>query len=147
MLWYSWINPNIHHLGVKSRVLYSGADLVATHDSKAGEWWWLCMMNSNLKLAKPFIILTMRHREGWDSLKCPNHTKLTQSWYEKWASAKPSLTPPPLLKNTLWCPFWTSYSNLNHLQPFIILIVRCWKGWDAVIFLNQSKHTPSWCEK
>ena len=24
--------------------------------------------------------------------------------------------------------------------------MRHWKGWDAVNFLNQSKHAPSWCE-
>ena len=25
--------------------------------------------------------------------------------------------------------------------------MRHWNGWDAVIGLNQSKVTPSWCEK
>ena len=36
--------------------------------------------------------------------------------------------------------------NLNLLKPFIILMVRDWKGWDAVKCLNQSKNTPSWCD-
>ena len=76
------------------KVGYSGADLVATHDSKAGEWWWLCMMNSNLNLAKPFIILIMRHWKGWDAVNYPNQSELTQSWCEKCARAKSTLTPP-----------------------------------------------------
>ena len=52
------------------------------------------MMNSNLSLAKPFNILIVREWKGWDAVNCPNHSKLTQSWCEKWKRAKPTLTPP-----------------------------------------------------
>ena len=52
------------------------------------------MVNSNLKLAHPFIIHTpMRHSWGWDAVNCPNQSKLTQPWCEKWITAKPTLTP------------------------------------------------------
>ena len=51
-------------------------------------------MNSNLNLAKPFIILIVREWKGWGAVNCPNQSKLTQSWYEKWTRAKPFLTPP-----------------------------------------------------
>ena len=50
--------------------------------SKAGVWWWLYMMNSNLNLAKPFIILSMRHWKGWDAGNGLNQSKHTPSWCE-----------------------------------------------------------------
>ena len=34
------------------------------------------------------------------------------------------LLPHPWLKNTLWLPFESPHTNLNLLQPFIILIIR-----------------------
>eukprot|EP00956_Cyclotella_meneghiniana_P026446 scaffold57172_cov34-Cyclotella_meneghiniana.AAC.1 len=37
--------------------------------------------------------------------------------------------------------------SLHLLQPFIILIVTHWKGWDAVNCLNQSAPTQSGFEK
>ena len=91
MLWNSWINPNILHLGVKCRV--TGAKIVTTHNSKDGVWWWLYMTDSNLNLAKPIIILVMRHDKSWDAENCLNQSKLTQSWREKWTRARPTLTP------------------------------------------------------
>ena len=75
--------------------------IVTTPDSKTGAWWWLWMMNSNLNLAKPFIILTMRHWKGWDAVNCPNEYKLTQSWGEKGTRAKPTLTPPVTEKHVV----------------------------------------------
>ena len=92
MLWNSWINPNILHLGVKHRVLEPQID--TTHDLKGKVWWWLWMMNSNLNLAQPYIIPTMRHWKGWDAMNCSNQSKLKQSWCEKQTRAKPTLTPP-----------------------------------------------------
>ena len=47
---------------------------------KAGVWWWLYMMNSNLNLVIPFIIVIMRYWKGWDAVNCPNQSKHTQSW-------------------------------------------------------------------
>ena len=32
--------------------------------------------------------------ECWVALNCPNQSKLTQSWCEKWARTNPTLTPP-----------------------------------------------------
>eukprot|EP00956_Cyclotella_meneghiniana_P024656 scaffold49792_cov63-Cyclotella_meneghiniana.AAC.1 len=51
-------------------------------------------MNSNLNLAKPFIMLMMKEGRGWDAVKCPNQSKLTQSWCQKWTRVIPTLTPP-----------------------------------------------------
>ena len=91
----------ITHTILVWKVGYSGADLVATHNSKAGEWWWLCMMNSNLNHAKPFNIHMVREWKVWDAVNCPNQSKLTQSWCEKWARAKPTLTPPAPQKHVV----------------------------------------------
>ena len=52
------------------------------------------MMNSNLNLAKPIIILMTRELKGWDAVNRPNQSKLTQSCCEKWNAGKPTLTPP-----------------------------------------------------
>ena len=72
-----------------------GAEIVTTHGSIARVWSLLWMkMNSNLVLAKPFIILMVREWKGWDAVICSNKSKLTQSWCEKWTRAKPTLTPP-----------------------------------------------------
>ena len=38
-------------------------------------------------------------------------------------------------------------SNLNHISPFSILMVKDWKGWDAVNCMNLSIHTHSGCKK
>ena len=37
--------------------------------------------------------------------------------------------------------------DLNLAQPFIILTLRHWKGWDAVNCPNKSAVTQSWCQK
>ena len=37
-------------------------------------------------------------------------------------------------------------SNMNIVKPFIILIIRYWKGRDAVNCPNQSKLTQSRCQ-
>ena len=43
----------------------------------------------------------MRHWKGWDAVNCPNESKLTQSWGEKWTRAKPTLTPPVTEKHVV----------------------------------------------
>ena len=68
---------------------------------KAGAWWLLYMMNSNLNLVQPFIILIMRYWKGWDAVNCPNQSKHTESWGEKWIGAQPTLTPPVTGKTIL----------------------------------------------
>ena len=74
--------------------LGTGAEIVTTHNSKARVWRWLWMMNSNLNHDKPFIIPMVREWKGWDAVNCPNQSKLTQSWCEKWNTGKTTLTPP-----------------------------------------------------
>ena len=51
------------------------------------------MMDSNLNLAKPFIILIMRHWNGWDAVNGLNQSKVTPSWCEKWNTAKVNFNP------------------------------------------------------
>ena len=58
-------------------------------------------MNSNLNLAKPFIILMMREWKSWDAVNCPNQSKLTESWCQKWNAGKPTLTPPVTEKHVV----------------------------------------------
>ena len=70
-------SQNSHHPQVKSR----GVVMV------------MWMMNSNLNLAKPFIILTMRHWQCWDAVNCLNQSKLTKSWCEKWPRANANFDP------------------------------------------------------
>ena len=36
----------------------------------------------------------VREWKGWDAVNCPNQSKLTQSWCQKWNAGKPTLTPP-----------------------------------------------------
>ena len=69
------------------------AKIVTTRDSKAGVWPWLDMKDSNLNLAQPFIILTMRHWKGWDAVNCPNLSKATQWWRQKQNTCQANFTP------------------------------------------------------
>ena len=46
----------------------------------------------------------------------------------------------------MWRPSLQPHTNLNLLQPFIILIMRDWKGGAALKWLNQSVHAQSQCE-
>ena len=49
-------------------------------------------------------------------------------------------------KVRVWRWLWMMNSNLNLVQPFIIHMMRHWKGQADVNCLNQSKLTQSWCE-
>ena len=59
----------------------------------------------------------------------------------------PNFSSPVTQKPRVWWRWWRMNSNLNLLQPFIILIMTHWKGWDAVNCLNQSAPTQSEFEK
>ena len=50
-------------------------------------------MNSNLNLAQPFIILMVRHWNGWDAMNFLNQSINTQSWYEKWNTGQANFSP------------------------------------------------------
>ena len=61
---------------------------------------------------------------------------------------EPKLSTTHNSKACLWRWLYVMNSNLNLAKPFNILMVREWKGWDAVNCPNQqSKLTQSWCEK
>ena len=130
MLWNSWTNPNILHLGVKCKG--PGAESVTTNDSKARLWRRFYMMKSNLILAQPFIIHTMRHWKGWDAVNCPNKSKLTQSWCEKLTRSVPTLTPPVTEKKVAVTISDPIYQSQPSPTIHYMLIMRSWKGWDAV---------------
>ena len=114
-------------------------------------------MNSNLKLAKPFIILTMRHWKGWDAGNRPNQSTLTQSWCEKWTRVQPTLTPSVTKKHvvvTILEPMYQSppspaihytynekleglrcCENLESIQTHSILV------WN-IRHLSRNRHHP-----
>ena len=68
-----WINPNIHHLGLKR--MRPRAEIDTTRDSKVRVWWWLCMMNSNINHVQLFIIHIMRCWKGQVGVNCLNQSK------------------------------------------------------------------------
>ena len=84
---------------MKHRIFW--AYFVTTRYSKAGVWWWLYTMNSNLNLAKPFIILIMRHWKGQAAVKFLNQSKVIQSWCEKRRRAKPTFPPTQTQKQVV----------------------------------------------
>ena len=78
--------------------------------------WWSYMMESDLNLAQPFIILTFRHWKGWDAVNCPNKLAVTKSWCQKWNTGQAYFNPTSDLKHvvvTIWefryqsQPSWT----------------------------------------
>ena len=84
---------------------------------KATVWHWLWMMNSNLNLAKPFIILMVREWKGCDAVNWPNQSKVTQSWCEKWGFGA-EIIPHPSLKNQ---PAVTVLVNELQSQPCLAI--------------------------
>ena len=148
----------------------------------------------------------VREWKGWDAVNCPNQSKLTESWCQKWKTGKSTLTPSMTEKHivvTIWEPTHQSqssptihYTNNEKLEgsrcchllesirkhtilvwnvgywswschhPWlksrgVVMVVHDelksqpfktihytynemrWKGWNAVIFFDQSKYTPS----
>ena len=89
----------------------------------------------------------MRQWKGQANANCLNQSKHTPSWCEI-LRAKLLHFSTCDSKVRMWWWLWTMSTNLNHVQSFIILMMRHWKGQANVICLNhQSKHTQSWCEK
>ena len=126
-----WLNQsiNMHHLGVECRVLEAKkSKVVATHDSKVGVWLWLWRMNSNLNLAKPFDILLVREWKGWDAVNCMDQSKLTQSWCQKWRSAKPTFTPPAPQKHIVMTILEPTYQS-QPSQTIHHTYDDRWEGW------------------
>ena len=143
MLWWSWINPNILHLGVKKRVLERILLQPRTQKPMCGDGytWWIQI--STLQDYSSYLQWDIERVEMlWIAQISPNSLNLGV----KSGQGPSQLWPPPWLKSTLWWPFHSPYTSLNLLPPFIILLMRSWKGQDAANLLNQSKHTPSWCE-
>eukprot|EP00956_Cyclotella_meneghiniana_P001894 scaffold2066_cov68-Cyclotella_meneghiniana.AAC.1 len=120
-----------------------------------GLWQKYETRKSNLIIVPPFIILMMR---DWDDSaavilvqscsdttanKCkgPNSLNLgVEGWKQK-----PTLYPSHYSKVSLWCPFHTRKSNLITVPSFIILMMRDCDGLAAVILVQRSKLTQSWC--
>ena len=79
-------------------------------------------------------------------MNCLNQSKLTESWCQKWTRAKPTLAPTMTEKHvvvTILEP-----THLSQPPPTIHYTYneKLDKGQNAVIFLNQSENTQSWCE-
>ena len=119
----------------------TGAEIVTTHNSKARVWCWLWMMNSNLNLAKPSIILMVRKRNGWDAVNCPNVSKPTQSWCERWTTAKPTLTPPVTETHVVVTIIEHTYQShssptIHHMHNVNLEGLRC---YEIVESINPNK--------
>ena len=147
--WESWdalifLNQSkTHNLGVKCRRFF--IIIVTTRYSKARVWWWLWRMSSNLNLLQPFIILIIRYWKGWDAVNCPNQSKLTQSWCQKWKTGKPTLTPPVTEKHVMV----TTLEPTHQSQPSPSIHYTYWEVKRVHMLWYSSinpKHTQYWCE-
>ena len=83
----------------------------------------------------------MRHWKGWDAVNCPNESKLTQSWGEKWTRAKPTLTPPVTEKHvvvTILEPTQQSPPSptIHHMYNEKLEGLRCCENLESI-----QKHT------
>ena len=76
--------------------------------------------------------------EGLGCCELPESVSTHTIWVRKVSTAPSQICTLSELENRLWWPFLCPYTNLNHVKPFIILVKRDWKGWDAVKWLNKS---------
>ena len=67
-------------------------------------------------------------------------------WFEKWLYKPGQICTHSWLENRLYWPFYGTNSNLNPVQPFIILTMRHWNGQAGMNCLNQLQNKQSWCE-
>ena len=131
MLWYSRFNPNILHLGVERKVLESkqlSPPLTQKPECGDGCGWQIqisTLHNHSIYLQWGIGRVEML----WIAQISPNSLSLGV----RSGRGLSKLCPPPWLKIMLWWPFQSPYTNLHLLQPFIILIMRSWKGGDVMI--------------
>ena len=126
MLWNSWINPNIVHLGMKRIVglsrNYHHPWLKSQGVVMVCGWW---IQISSLQNHSLYIQWDIQRVEMlWTAPINPNSLNLgVKSW-----QGLCQLWPHLWLEKRLRWPFQSPYTNLNLLQPFIMLIMRSWKG-------------------
>ena len=108
---------------------------------------WMMNSNLNLILAKPLII----RLRCWELPKSvQSHSILVSKAEKGHANFDPTHD-----RNTRFGDHYRARTNLNLAKPFIILIMRHWKGWDAVFswinpniqnlgYWSQNRHHPSW---
>ena len=128
------------YFGVERRVLEPKLSPPTSRKPGCGDgcgWWIQISSLQNHSLYSQWDI--GRVELMWIARISPNSLNLDV----KSGRGPSQVCPHPWLKNMLWWPFQSPYTNLNLLQPFIILMMRSWKGQVGVKFFNQSKHTPS----
>ena len=79
----------------------------------------------------------MRYWKGWDAVNCPNQSKHTESWGEKWRGAKPTLTPPVTGKKRCGYHFraHTAISTISNHSSYLKWDVgRVEMLWDSWIY-------------
>ena len=143
MLWYSLITPK-HTILVWNEGYWSQN----CHHRllRAGVWWWLWRMSSNLNLLQPFIILIIRYWKGQDAMNCPHQSKLTESWCERWKTGKPTLDQPAKTEKhvvvTILEPTHESQPSptIHHTYNEKLKGLRCCD------ILRSIQNTQSWCE-
>ena len=111
LLWNGCTQPNSPNLGVEYGDL--NAKIVPIYVSQVSLGWSFQMINSNLNLVSPFVILMMRYWYRQAAVKWVHTSKLTQSCCGRDLSAK--IVPTHDLKVSLGWSFWRLNSNLNLL--------------------------------
>ena len=80
LMWIVWINPIMLNLAVKRRGMEPKLSPPATQKPWYGDGYTEWIQISTI--AQPFIILILRHLNGWDDTNCLDWSKVTQSWCE-----------------------------------------------------------------
>ena len=108
-------------------------------------WWWPFQYPTQiLFLTMSYHSLYLLQEIGMAESVCTHSILVWNVWalYQKFHHP---MTRKPGCGDGWW--LWKMNSNLHLLQPFIMLTVTHWKGWNAVNCLIQSVHTQSGCEK
>ena len=174
MWWWLWgMNSNLHLLQrfiILVIAHWKGWDAVnclnqSVHTQSGSEKWvWGAKPNLYPRATRKQVVVAIlepiHHSQPCLTIHYTYNERLDGlSWYEMaesvcthsilmWNVGAWSQNFTTLVSNgKVWWRVGRVNSNLTLVWPFNILMMKDWKGWDAVNGLNQSENTQSVCEE
>ena len=145
-MWIASISPKSLNLGVKSRC---EASQLWPHPWLEHWLWWPLAISEPIFQSQPCTTIHHTNDERLEGSRCCETIESIQTYsILVWSIRTPEAETAHHLDSKVRVCWWLYMMNWHiHLgRPFIIPIMRYWKGQAGVNCLNQSKVTQCWCE-